>query len=212
MEDLSHRERKKLRTRRTLVDTALRLFDERGYAGTTVAEIAAAADVSTKTFFNYFRAKDDVFFADTEDRLKMARGVISERQPDEGVADVLVRLAERSVAWVASPEAGMDVELAPIRTRLVLTVPALQARALHVSYEAQRELAEALHKAFPERLDDVMAAAAVAAFFGAAQAPVLMGIQRGDPLSKVWADARRGIRIALEGVRTAIDAPAKGSA
>jgi hypothetical protein len=93
----------------------------------------------------------------------------------------------------------------------VLTVPVLQARALHVSYEAQRELAEALHKAFPERLDDVMAAAAVGAFFGAAQAPVLLGLQRGDPLDKVWADARQGIRIALDGVRTAIDAPAVSS-
>ncbi|MBM7790766.1 TetR/AcrR family transcriptional regulator [Tenggerimyces flavus] len=208
-EELSHRERKKVRTRRALVDAALRLFDQQGYERTTVAEIAAAADVSTKTFFNYFRAKDDVLFADTEDRMRMALAVIADRHPDEGVADVLIRLAERSVAWVASPEAGMTLELAPIRTRLILHVPTLQARALHVSYEAQRELAEALHKAFPERLDEIMAASAVAAFFGAAQAPVLLTLQRGDPLDEVWAAARRGLQIAIAGVRATIDAPTK---
>lgn len=205
LEELSHRERKKQRTRRALVDAALRLFDEKGYAETTVAEIAQAADVSTKTFFNYFRAKDDVVFADSVDRMKMALAVIADRHPDEGVADILIRLGDVTVAWVASPEAGMDVNLAPIRTRLVLTVPSLQARALHVSYDAQRELAEALHKAFPERLDDVSATAVVGAFIGAAQAAVLLSIQRGDSVDRAWVAARRGVEVALNGVRATVD-------
>ena len=48
------RERKRQQTRQELISAAMRLFGEKGYEQTTVAEIAAAAGVSTKTFFNYF--------------------------------------------------------------------------------------------------------------------------------------------------------------
>ena len=51
------RERKKARTRAELQRHALRLFRDRGYAATTVDDIAAAADVSRSTFFRYFRAR-----------------------------------------------------------------------------------------------------------------------------------------------------------
>jgi AcrR family transcriptional regulator len=54
------RERKKQRTRAMLVDAAVTLCIERGYDNTTVEQIAAAAEVSPRTFSRYFPTKDSV--------------------------------------------------------------------------------------------------------------------------------------------------------
>jgi AcrR family transcriptional regulator len=59
------RERKRLMTRRAILAAADRLFEERGFADVTVAQIADAANVSVKTVFVYFRSKEDLAFTDT---------------------------------------------------------------------------------------------------------------------------------------------------
>jgi AcrR family transcriptional regulator len=61
------RERKKLRTRATLIQTAAELCERHGYDNTTVDQIAAAADVSPRTFSRYFPTKEAVIFAIIED-------------------------------------------------------------------------------------------------------------------------------------------------
>lgn len=69
------RERKKAKTRETIVRVALELFAEQGYSQTTIAQIAEAADVSPRTVSTYFPAKEDIVFdlsADTKDRLSTA--------------------------------------------------------------------------------------------------------------------------------------------
>src|SRR5919204_364012 len=56
------RERKKQRTRELIADTARELFFERGFDAVTVAEIAREADVDTKTVYNYFPSKPELFY------------------------------------------------------------------------------------------------------------------------------------------------------
>jgi AcrR family transcriptional regulator len=62
------RERKKRRTRETIAQAAMRLFLARGFDEVTVADVARAADVSEKTVFNYFPAKEDLVLHGGEER------------------------------------------------------------------------------------------------------------------------------------------------
>jgi AcrR family transcriptional regulator len=63
LRELPLRERKKLRTRRALAETALRLFTERGYDTTTLDDLCDAVEVSKRTFFRNYRSKEDVALA-----------------------------------------------------------------------------------------------------------------------------------------------------
>ena len=65
--ELPLRERKKAQTRQRLRDVAHELFAEHGYDGTTVAAIAAAAEVSEPTFFRYYPSKASVAAAPLDD-------------------------------------------------------------------------------------------------------------------------------------------------
>ena len=60
---LGLRERKRQSTRQRIVDAGLRLFLQKGIEATTLDEVAAAADISRRTFFAYFRAKEDIVLA-----------------------------------------------------------------------------------------------------------------------------------------------------
>jgi AcrR family transcriptional regulator len=82
------RARKKRAAREAIAATARRLFAERGFDAVTVAEIAAAADVSEKTVFNHFPTKEDLAFAGREQGIAQFVAAITTRPPGNSVLDV----------------------------------------------------------------------------------------------------------------------------
>jgi AcrR family transcriptional regulator len=204
------RERKKLQTRRAILDAAVRLFEEKGYEQTTVSEIAAAADVATKTVFNYFPSKEDLFFSDHRRRSAIMQDLVESRRQDETLAELIERLRARLVAMVAEDSTDWRPELAELRYRLISEVPALQARALKLTFDIQREVADALHKAYGDRLDRISAAAVVGILVGAAQATGLASLQLGETLEQRRESSLRGLDIAMRGIRSVSEETGRG--
>lgn len=156
------RERKKERTRQALTTAAAELFDRKGFDETTVAEIAAAADVSTRTFFSYFTSKEDVLFAEVESFWAAAAETISTRQPSDRPADALLR----AVRVLCGHDFETDSRLARVRWRLMLDNPTVQGSALRRLFAIEQEIARSLHAAFPDELDEQTAGAIVGALVG----------------------------------------------
>ncbi|EFH31366.1 oxidoreductase [Streptomyces pristinaespiralis ATCC 25486] len=129
------RERKKRLTYRAISDAAVALFLERGFDAVSVAEVAAAADVSKPTLFRYFPTKEDLAlhrFADREDE---AARVVAARPAGVPPLDALHRhfldgLARRD------PVTGLNDEEGVLAFhRLLYGTPSLVAR-LH-AYRGQ---------------------------------------------------------------------------
>jgi AcrR family transcriptional regulator len=83
------RERKKLATRRSLRRTAFELAAERGFSNVTVEDIADAAGVSTRTFFNYFPSKEAALFGNEPEQLDALRERVAQAAPGESALDAL---------------------------------------------------------------------------------------------------------------------------
>ncbi|MEU0568803.1 helix-turn-helix domain-containing protein [Nonomuraea sp. NPDC005983] len=194
------RERKKLRTRQALIEAALRLFDERGYEETTLAEIAAEAEVSTRTFFSYFASKEDVIFFDSDERMERTLEILASREPGEPLADLLLRLIRSALMWASADD--FSLEHSAVRMRLLSTVPALQARALHLLFDTQLRLAQALRDAYPDELDEVEAATAVGGLIGAVKLAVMVSLSRGDSHEQIRETVSRAADIAIRGLHT----------
>ena len=189
----SLRERKRLRTRQALIDAAAELFERHGYDGTTIADIAAAADVSTRTFFSYFASKEEILFPDADARVKAALTAIDERRPGERPTALLLRgLAELG-------DAGDDLygPMAALRLRFVRSVPSVRGRGLQLQLDAQTEIAARLHAAFPDELDEVEAAALVGAFVGAIAGALEVLLRDEDDPDMVRERLQRATAVAL---------------
>jgi AcrR family transcriptional regulator len=143
------RQRKRQQTRERLTRMAMALFLERGFEATTLDDIAAAADISRRSFFHYFASKEDVVFAWQEESTAALIAAVATRPADES----MLTAAENAIlAMVRQFKPGEAIAIA----RLKRDNPALQARD-QVKYEKlERALAEALGKRAghkPEKLD-----------------------------------------------------------
>ncbi|GAA1177685.1 TetR/AcrR family transcriptional regulator [Pseudonocardia alaniniphila] len=195
------RERKKQRTRRVLIETAYRLFEQDGYERTTVARIAEAADISIATFFNYFPSKEELLFPEGTDILNAGLEVIAGRSPEDDPVDLLTLAVHAMISSTRTGTRDPASELETRRLRLVMSVPTLRATMLERAFSALQGLAGALRSAYPTEFDEVDANAIVGAVFGAGLAAASVSIQQGQPSDAALTRSIELITQALQALR-----------
>ncbi|OON75659.1 TetR family transcriptional regulator [Streptomyces tsukubensis] len=143
-EGMGLRERKKMQTRSRLLSVALRMFSERGFDKVSVAEIAAAADVSKMTVFNYFGSKEELICGPLEDHVGDVARTVRERRVGES-ASAAVHRAYLAALVAHDPSVGAsDNPVALSVRRLMQETPSLLHRVYGLQYRALAELAEVL--------------------------------------------------------------------
>src|SRR5919108_2705019 len=157
------RERKKQRTREAIVDAAFELFAQRGFEATTIADIAAAADIAPRTFFGYFATKEDVVTHDFAAVEASMRERLTNRAPGETTIDALRE-------WVAGLMRSIDFDDPRERCRqqLMHESEALRAHDRHLLGRIEDLLTECIAEDLgvePDAMRARMAAAATIAAF-----------------------------------------------
>jgi AcrR family transcriptional regulator len=134
------RARKKAKTRLAISDIATKMFIERGFDQVTVAEVAAAADVSVATVFNYFETKEDLFFDREGQVVEELRRRVFEREAGETVTSAIHRAFRQAI------DAGLPDMMVhgPNFFRTIEGSAALRARMRLGFEKAEASLAEAI--------------------------------------------------------------------
>ncbi|MFF3731309.1 TetR family transcriptional regulator [Streptomyces sp. NPDC002476] len=198
---MSLRERKKQLTYQAVSETAIALFLERGFDKVSVAEVAAAADISKPTLFRYFPTKEDLVlhrFADHED--ESAR-VVAARADDESPLDALRRhfldgLERRD------PVTGLcDAPQVLVYLRLLYGTPSLVARLFGYQRRSEAVLAHALGDRMPDRL----AAGQISAVLRVLAEENWRRIDTGMSADRAYPEAVADAEAAFEQLRSGID-------
>ncbi|WP_346533717.1 TetR family transcriptional regulator [Micromonospora sp. DPT] len=133
------RDRKKRQTRAALTAAALRLVAERGLEHVTVEEISEAADVSSRTFFNYFTSKDDALIADLAvDRDRVVARLVAAAPEVPALRTVRLALDE------AIDTMESERELWRLRLAVITQNPALLPRLMAGNIETERAMIQAI--------------------------------------------------------------------
>jgi AcrR family transcriptional regulator len=112
--DSSRRRKQALRTRDTILAAARELFLSGGYAGTTIASIAEAADVSVETIYKGFGGKPGLVQAISQKGLEGAGPIPAEQRSDE------MRTLERDPYEVMRRWGTFTTEVAPLAAPIAL--------------------------------------------------------------------------------------------
>lgn len=134
------RERKRLETRQRIADAGLRLFLAHGYEATTLDAVAAEAGISRRTFFLYFKSKDDIIFAWQRAGWTRLRADLLKTSPDleplTAVRDVMVK----HISQYSAEQMTTIDDLMRSSDSLMARKPAFYAEQEHELYVALCEV------------------------------------------------------------------------
>lgn len=137
------RERKRRETLKRITDAGMCLFIEKGYEATTLDDIAAEAGISRRTFFYYFKSKDDILLSLQSGMGDMIVDALQhaprDRRPLDAIRDAIVKVC---AAVPADDMIAID--------RLMRSSEAVQARKQASYIQHERALFAALRERWPE--------------------------------------------------------------
>lgn len=133
------RETRKRATRAALVTVAHRRFHAHGFEKTTIEEICEEVGVSRRTFFRYFRSKEDLVFPNREERLERFLEVLAEGPEGEGAFDTL-----RRATGQFGPEYMAHRTQLIAQQTLISKSPALRAREAEIDRDWEAAMVGAL--------------------------------------------------------------------
>ena len=169
--EIGLRERKKQRTRQLIAQTAWQLFTARGFDQVPVAEVAAAAEVSEATVFNYFPTKEDLVFNRMEAFEQQLVSAVRDRKPGESIVQAFGRFVLEVRGHLASndPAAQEGMRAA---ARMITGSPALLAREREIFESYTDTLAAFIAQERGMAADDVESWVAANALIGVHRALV----------------------------------------
>ncbi len=129
------RAQRRRQVRKLVGEVALRLFAERGFDAVTVAQIAAEAGVSRRTFFTHFSGKEEAALAGAGDDLVLLRRALQAKEATTSFIEVFRAHAPNLVDWHEEHR-----DMLERRRRIMADNPALAARAAGARAEAERAL------------------------------------------------------------------------
>ncbi len=142
------RERKRRQTRERIARAAMTLFLEQGFEATTVDQIAEAADVSKRGFFDYFPAKEDVVAAWQDEFADSLLAAVTARPAKEPMPKVVEEALLSTIVAAVNPQ-SLAIG------KLIKETPALRARD-HLKYaKLEQKLVEALSARTRGKPDDL---------------------------------------------------------
>jgi AcrR family transcriptional regulator len=135
----SLRTRKKQRTWDAIASGAMRLFNEKGFAATTLEQIAEAADVHKQTVLRYFKSKEDIALAYQTRRLEAFEVGLLDPQRRESVMEYWRNHVQRSAQSLIA-RGGVETH------KFIDTDPRLLAHAVAIERQYQTLISEALSR------------------------------------------------------------------
>ncbi|GAA4663127.1 MULTISPECIES: TetR family transcriptional regulator [Amycolatopsis] len=183
------------RLRHALTVAAIDLFLAQGYDATTVDEIAAAAGVGRRTFFRYFRSKEDAIFPDHEEVLRdIERSLATALPTQDPVAVACTAVGLVLEHYLADPDVSLK------RFALTRSVPSLRDREVATVDRYQRVFARYLRERFQSAGDPAadLRASVAAAAVAAANNHVLRRWLRSGGKDDVHAAAKEAFQLVVD--------------
>lgn len=208
------RERKRQRTHDAVSAAAISLFLERGFDQVSVADVAAAAEISKPTLFRYFRSKEDLVLHRFADHEGEAARVVRQRPAHQ---PPLAALREHFLAGLArrDPVTGLNDHPEVLAFHdLVFSTPSLAARVNEYVARDEEALAAALAEAAPA-LDELTARLAAAQIIAVQRVLARENWRRlaaGEPAAAVHEAAKASAGTAFRLLATGLDELALGRA